>query len=73
MKKEDLENWPQKGEIEFINVDLKYKEDENAKLTLKNINCKIEAGKKIGIVGRSGSGKSTLGITLSRLYEICGG
>ena len=42
-------------------------------MTLKNINCKIEAGKKIGIVGRSGSGKSTLGITLSRLYEICGG
>lgn len=41
----------------------------NAPLVLCGISCIIEAGQKIGIVGRTGSGKTTLISTLFRLVE----
>ena len=37
---------------------------------IKGVSLKIEAGEKIGIVGRSGSGKTTLVNLLCRFYEI---
>ncbi len=40
---------------------------------IKGVSLKIEAGEKIGIVGRSGSGKTTLVNLLCRFYEIQGG
>jgi len=40
---------------------------------LKNFNCEIKAGEKIGICGRTGSGKSTLVSTFFRLIELNSG
>ena len=47
-----------KGEIEFKNVDFHYGDKEKG--VISNLNLKLKAGEKVGIVGRSGAGKSTL-------------
>lgn len=60
--------WPQRGEIIFENVSLRYRPEID--LTLKNISLKIHPNEKVGIVGRTGSGKSTLSLALFRLVEI---
>jgi len=54
------------GSIQLENVSFRY--DANSPRVLNNINVKIEAGKKVAIVGRTGSGKSTLGKLLLGLY-----
>lgn len=59
--------WPQNGQIIFDNYSVKYRKDLNFVLT--NMNVNIEAGEKIGIVGRSGAGKSSLALSLFRLLE----
>ena len=53
------EDWPKNGKIEFDNMSLAYGTNTD-KPVLKNINCTIEAGEKIGIVGRTGAGKVKL-------------
>lgn len=60
--------WPNKGEIEFKNVSLRYNEKQS--LILKNISFKINANEKIGIVGRSGSGKSSIFSSILQLLDI---
>jgi ATP-binding cassette subfamily C (CFTR/MRP) protein 1 len=40
---------------------------------LKNINCTIKPGEKVGIVGRTGAGKSSLTLALFRIIEPAGG
>ena len=40
---------------------------------LKQLNCKIEAGEKIGVVGRTGAGKTTIINTLLGITEITNG
>ncbi|EAT35435.1 AAEL012386-PA [Aedes aegypti] len=62
-------NWPNQGMIEFINVNLRYSEEEET--VLKDLNFSILAKEKIGIVGRTGAGKSSLIQALFRLapYE----
>ena len=60
-------NFPKRGEIKFINYYVRYRPD--TKLVLKNINCTINPGEKIGIVGRTGSGKTTLCLALFRILE----
>lgn len=64
LAKEELEENKQtslpskdEGHIEFKNVRFLYNE---SKVIFNNLNLKIEAGQKIGIVGFSGGGKSTL-------------
>jgi ATP-binding cassette subfamily B protein/subfamily B ATP-binding cassette protein MsbA len=55
-----------KGEISFENVSFGY---SPAEAVLKNINLRIEPGKRIAIVGPTGAGKSTLVSLLPRFYD----
>jgi len=56
-----------KGTIEFKNVDFKY----SRKIPVfKNLNIKIKAGERVGLVGFSGSGKSTFVKLILRYYDI---
>ncbi len=72
MTSSDEVNEIKTGNIEFINVNFKYKESAE-KNTLDNINLKIEAGEQIGIIGATGSGKSSLVNLIPRLYDISSG
>ncbi|KAK5583798.1 hypothetical protein RB653_005398 [Dictyostelium firmibasis] len=63
--------WPTNGEIEFKNVEIKYR--PTADPSLKNISFKINAKDHIGVVGRTGAGKSTVGISLFRMVECSKG
>ncbi|MDR1522837.1 MAG: ABC transporter ATP-binding protein/permease [Endomicrobium sp.] len=58
------------GKVEFRSVNFGYIKD---RFVLNNINLKIDAGKKIAVVGPSGSGKSTLVNLLVRFYDITSG
>ncbi len=57
-----------KGKITFQHLSFQYPESE--KLVLEDINLTIQAGEKIGIIGRTGSGKTTLVDLLLRLYNL---
>ncbi|XP_031562171.1 multidrug resistance-associated protein 1-like [Actinia tenebrosa] len=65
------EDWPGSGHIAIETFDLRYR--ENLPLVLKNINCDIAPGEKIGLVGRTGAGKSSLSMGLFRILESTGG
>ncbi|KAM1339407.1 hypothetical protein ACFX1X_038733 [Malus domestica] len=62
-----MRNWPTVGKVEIHDLKVRYR--PNAPLVLRGINCTIEGGDKIGIVGRTGSGKTTLISILFRLVE----
>ncbi|XP_060579428.1 ATP-binding cassette sub-family C member 3-like [Ruditapes philippinarum] len=64
-------DWPRSGTIEFRNYLTRYR--EGLDLVLRGINCSIQDGEKIGIVGRTGAGKSSLTLCLFRLVESAGG
>ncbi len=57
------------GTIQFENVSFAY----NQKNVIDGFNLNIQAGEKIGIVGRSGAGKSTLIQLLLHFYNIKNG
>lgn len=57
--------------MEFDDVTLKYR--PNTEIVLRNLSFKVNAGEKIGVVGRTGAGKSTICLSLSRIVEIAGG
>lgn len=57
-----------KGEIEFNDVNLRYRPTTD--LVLKNLSFKIKAGTRVGIVGRTAAGKSTMANALCRIVEI---
>lgn len=40
---------------------------------LRGLTFEVNAGEKIGIVGRTGAGKSTICLSLSRIVEIMSG
>ncbi|XP_014237759.1 multidrug resistance-associated protein 4-like isoform X1 [Trichogramma pretiosum] len=63
-------DWPSKGRVEFKNVWLRYSEEDEP--VLKNLNFVVEAGTKVGIVGRTGAGKSSLISALFRLAPVDG-
>ncbi|KAL9964351.1 hypothetical protein ACROYT_G027981 [Oculina patagonica] len=65
------DGWPDAGNIVIEEFDLKYR--EGLPLVLKQINCDIKPGEKVGIVGRTGAGKSTLTLALFRILERAGG
>lgn len=56
-----------KGKIEFKNVNFKYP-DQSVRV-LDNVSFSLEAGEKVGILGKIGSGKSTILRLASGLYE----
>ncbi len=58
------------GTIEFKNVDFSY---VPGKQVIYDFNLKVEAGKKIALVGSTGSGKTTVVNLLMRFYDIDGG
>ncbi|KAJ3291731.1 hypothetical protein HDU79_002076 [Rhizoclosmatium sp. JEL0117] len=64
-------NWPEKGDIEFKNVQMRYQ--PNLPLVLKGVNVSIRGGEKIGVVGRTGSGKSSLMQALFRIVDLADG
>lgn len=55
------------GALSFENVNFSYKNDGN--LALQDISFNIEAGERVGLIGRVGSGKSTLAKLILGLYE----
>ena len=63
--------WPAKGGIAFEKYQMRYR--EGLPLVLKGVSFEVQAGHKIGIVGRTGSGKSSLMAALFRMVEAAGG
>jgi ATP-binding cassette subfamily C protein LapB len=55
------------GKIRFENVSFSYPQVKRK--VLSNISFTIEAGEKVGIIGRIGSGKSTIARMMMNLYE----
>lgn len=64
-------SWPEKGEIKFENVEMRYR--AGLPLVLKGLSMHVQGGERIGVVGRTGAGKSSIMGTLFRLVEISGG
>ncbi|WP_257294982.1 type I secretion system permease/ATPase [Endozoicomonas sp. YOMI1] len=56
-----------KGSIEFDGVNFSYPEQEIQ--ALRDVSLRIEAGEKVGIIGRIGSGKTTIEKLILGLYE----
>ncbi|KAB0802273.1 hypothetical protein PPYR_04459 [Photinus pyralis] len=57
--------WPENGEIRFINLFLRYFPQDPP--VLKNLNFTIKPLEKVGIVGRTGAGKSSM---ISALFQL---
>uniref|UniRef100_A0A4X2LR57 ATP binding cassette subfamily C member 6 n=1 Tax=Vombatus ursinus TaxID=29139 RepID=A0A4X2LR57_VOMUR len=64
-------HWPDKGIVEFVNYEARYRPDLG--LALQNVTFQTHSEEKIGIVGRTGAGKSTLTNCLFRIVEKSGG
>ncbi|XP_032455224.1 multidrug resistance-associated protein 4-like isoform X1 [Nasonia vitripennis] len=62
--------WPERGEVIFEHVYLKYSKE--AEPVLKNLTFSIQPRMKVGIVGRTGAGKSSLISALFRLTNFDG-
>ena len=63
--------WPSRGQIEFRDVVVRYRPDLDP--ALNGITLSINAGEKVGVVGRTGAGKSSLTMALFRIIECSEG
>ena len=61
-------SWPQRGEIQFNNVYMKYRPEFD--YVLQGLTFNIPGGCKVGVVGRTGAGKSSILQVLFRMTEI---
>jgi ABC-type bacteriocin/lantibiotic exporter with double-glycine peptidase domain len=61
---------PVKVALEFRDVEFSYRPGEPV---LDKLNLRVEAGKKVGFIGRTGCGKSTLLKLVERLYDTHSG
>ena len=68
---EIVPEWPSEGSVVFDDYSMRYRKDMN--LVLKSINCEIQSGQSVGIVGRTGAGKSSLTVALFRIVEAAKG
>ncbi|MDO5027370.1 MAG: ABC transporter ATP-binding protein [Tissierellia bacterium] len=69
-KKNALDLKDVRGQIIFDNVTFSYNEKDDKKTVLDGLNLRIEAGKKVALVGPSGGGKTTLTNLIPRFYEV---
>jgi ATP-binding cassette subfamily B multidrug efflux pump len=60
-----------RGEIAFEHVVFRY--GQGSQPVLENFSMKVDAGERVGIVGRSGAGKTTLVNLLLRFYDLDAG
>lgn len=70
-KKRPPRGWPSKGEIQFVDYQVRYRPELD--LVLQGITCNIGSTEKVGVVGRTGAGKSSLTNCLFRVLEAAGG
>jgi len=54
------------GKLEIEDLSFRYRLD--TPLALEKVSFSVEAGQKVGIIGRSGSGKSTLASMIQKMY-----
>ena len=65
--------WPEHGRIEFHALTAAYRPPPDDVAVLHDLSAVINAGEKVGIVGRTGAGKSTVSLCLFRLMEAKSG
>ncbi|MBN1484186.1 MAG: ABC transporter ATP-binding protein [Chloroflexia bacterium] len=58
------------GEIEFVQLDFRYSEQEQV---LENFSLHIAAGESLALVGHTGAGKSSIARLIARFYEFQSG
>jgi ABC-type multidrug transport system fused ATPase/permease subunit len=61
------ESWPSQGRLEVMGLSMRYRPD--TPLVLDKVSFTVEAGQRVGIVGRTGCGKSSLMLCLLRVVE----
>ncbi|HSG43163.1 MAG TPA: ABC transporter ATP-binding protein [Anaerolineales bacterium] len=60
-----------RGEVEFSDVELRYKDEPSA--SLSNINLKVEPNQLVALIGQTGSGKTSLVNIIPRFYDVSQG
>ena len=62
--------WPKQGRIEFQNISVRYNKDLEP--AVSDLSFIVEAGQKVGVVGRTGAGKSSVMLALFRMVDWSG-
>ncbi len=62
---------PLRGEVEFRDVGLKYKDEKTA--SLDGINVRVEPNRLVALIGQTGSGKTSFVNLIPRFYDVTDG